>query len=71
MAEKFNAVPFEDLNGTKQARYYQELAVNNVMAAIANDEKTCTADAGNRYRQDLHRVSNCMEAVQKPMEQAA
>ena len=37
--EKFNAVPFEDLNGTKQARYYQELAVNNVMAAIAKDEK--------------------------------
>ena len=37
--EKFNAVPFEDLNGTKQARYYQELAVNNVMAAIANNEK--------------------------------
>jgi type I restriction enzyme R subunit len=37
--EKFNAVPFEDLNGTKQARYYQELAVNNVMTAIANDEK--------------------------------
>ena len=37
--EKFNAVPFEDLNGTKQARYYQELAVNNVMGAIANDEK--------------------------------
>ena len=37
--EKFNDVPFEDLNGTKQARYYQELAVNNVMSAIANDEK--------------------------------
>ena len=37
--EKFNAVPFENLNGTKQARYYQELAVNNVMTAIANDEK--------------------------------
>jgi type I restriction enzyme, R subunit len=37
--EKFNAVPFEDLNGTKQARYYQELAVNKAMAAIANDEK--------------------------------
>lgn len=37
--ERFNAVPFEDLNRTKQARYYQELAVNNVMAAIANDEK--------------------------------
>lgn len=37
--EKFNAVPFEDLNGTKQARYYQELAVNSVMQAIANDKK--------------------------------
>lgn len=37
--EKFNAVPFEDLNGTKQARYYQELAVNHAMAAIANNEK--------------------------------
>jgi type I restriction enzyme R subunit len=37
--EKFNAVPFNDLNGTKQARYYQELAVNKVMEAIANDNK--------------------------------
>ncbi len=37
--EKFNSVPFEYLNGTKQARYYQELAVNNVMAAIADDKK--------------------------------
>ena len=37
--ERFNAVPFEYLNGTKQARYYQELAVNNVMEAIANDKK--------------------------------
>ena len=37
--EKFNSVPFEDLNGTKQARYYQELAINNVMKAIANKKK--------------------------------
>ncbi|MDC1495556.1 DEAD/DEAH box helicase family protein [Amylibacter sp.] len=37
--EKFNAVPFEDINGTKQARYYQELAVNSVMKAIAEDKK--------------------------------
>ncbi len=37
--EKFNAVPFDDLNGTKQSRYYQEVAVNNVMEAIANDKK--------------------------------
>jgi type I restriction enzyme, R subunit len=37
--ERFNAVPFEDINRTKQARYYQELAVNSVMEAIANDKK--------------------------------
>ena len=36
---KFNAVPFEDVNGTKQARYYQEIAVNRVMEAIANGKQ--------------------------------
>jgi hypothetical protein len=34
---RFNAVPFEDVNGTKQARYYQEIAVNKVMEAVANN----------------------------------
>jgi type I restriction enzyme R subunit len=34
--EKFNAVPFEDIGGTKGARYYQEIAVNNTLEAIAN-----------------------------------
>jgi type I restriction enzyme, R subunit len=36
---KFNAVPFEDVNGSKQARYYQELAVNRVMEAVANNKQ--------------------------------
>ena len=36
--DKFNAAPFY-LSEDKQARYYQEIAVNNVMAAIANDKK--------------------------------
>jgi type I restriction enzyme, R subunit len=36
--EKFSAVPFEDVNGSKQARYYQEVAVNKVMQAIAEDK---------------------------------
>ena len=35
--ERFNAVPFEDNGGTKQPRYYQELAVNRAVEAIAND----------------------------------
>ena len=37
--ERFNAVPFEDVNGTKQPRYYQELAVNKAVEAIASDAK--------------------------------
>ena len=36
--ENFNSVPFEDVNGSKQARYYQEIAVNKVMQAIAEDK---------------------------------
>ncbi|MCX5992988.1 MAG: DEAD/DEAH box helicase family protein [Chloroflexi bacterium] len=33
--DKFNQVPFEDIGGTKKVHYYQEIAVNNAMAAIA------------------------------------
>ncbi len=36
---KFDAVPFEDVGGTKQARYYQEIAVNRVMNAIAEEKQ--------------------------------
>jgi type I restriction enzyme, R subunit len=35
--EKFSAVPFEDIGGTKGARYYQEIAVNNTLEAVANN----------------------------------
>ena len=34
----FDAVAFEDQNGAKQPRYYQELAVNKAMEAIAGGE---------------------------------
>lgn len=33
--EKFAAVPFEDVGGTKTARYYQEIAVNKALEAVA------------------------------------
>ncbi len=36
--DKFNQVLFEDVGGTKEVRYYQEIAVNNTMSAIAEDE---------------------------------
>jgi type I restriction enzyme R subunit len=36
--ESFNNVPFEYVGGSKEARYYQEIAVNRVMQAIAEDK---------------------------------
>jgi len=37
--DTFDQVPFEDIGGTKAARYYQEIAVNNTMAAIADSKQ--------------------------------
>jgi len=37
--DKFNAIPFEDVGGTKNSRYYQEIAVNNTMDAIAKEKQ--------------------------------
>lgn len=37
--EIFKNIPFDDVGGTKELRYYQELAVNKAMAAIAADKK--------------------------------
>jgi len=36
--DKFDQVPFEDVGGTKSTRFYQEIAVNNTMAAIAENK---------------------------------
>lgn len=37
--DKFDAVPFESVGGTKSARYYQEIAVNNALDAIAEEKQ--------------------------------
>ena len=34
--DKFNQIPFEDIGGTKPIRFYQEIAVNKALSAIAN-----------------------------------
>lgn len=36
--QKFAAVPLEDMGGTKTARYYQEVAVNRTLDAIAENK---------------------------------
>ncbi len=33
--EKFNSIPFEDVGGTKPLRFYQEIAINKALHAIA------------------------------------
>lgn len=37
--DKFDATPFESVGGSKNARYYQELAVNNALCAIAEEKQ--------------------------------
>lgn len=37
--DKFNEIPFEDVGKTKDVRYYQEIAVNKAMSAIANNKE--------------------------------
>ncbi len=37
--DSFDLIPYEDIGGSKLARYYQEIAVNNVMSAIAQNKK--------------------------------
>jgi type I restriction enzyme R subunit len=36
--DEFSRIAFEDAGGTKQPRYYQEIAVNRVMGAIADNK---------------------------------
>ncbi|WP_077358966.1 EcoAI/FtnUII family type I restriction enzme subunit R [Virgibacillus halodenitrificans] len=36
--DKFNSVPFEDVGGTKNPRYYQEIAINKTVTAIAQEK---------------------------------
>ncbi len=37
--DKFSSIPFEDVNGTKGVRYYQEISVNNTLNAIAEEKQ--------------------------------
>ena len=36
--DRFNAIPFESVGGTRGARYYQEIAVRNVMNSVAQEK---------------------------------
>ena len=61
--DRFAAVPFEDRGGYFQGRYYQDIAIERVLEAIADGQAAHPADAGNRHGQDLHRLPDRLEAV--------
>jgi len=37
--EKFSSIPYEDRSGTWHLRFYQEIAINNTLEAIANNKQ--------------------------------
>ena len=47
-------MPFEDKGGYFQSRYYQDIAIERVMEAIAAEQAAHPAHAGHRHGQDLH-----------------
>lgn len=52
--DKFSRIPFEDVNRTKEVRFYQELAVNHVMSAIAENKQRILLTMAP-WRQDIPR----------------
>ena len=66
--DRFAAVPFEDKGGSHPSRYYQDIAVERVLEAIAERPTAHPAHAGHRHGQDVHRVSDRLEAVSQPLE---
>ena len=66
--DRFAAVPFEDKGGYFQGRYYQDIAIDRVLEAIAAEQAAHPADARHRHRQDLHRFSDRLEALSQPLE---
>ena len=61
-------MPFEDKGGFFQGRYYQDIAIERVLEAIADQAAAHPAHAGHRHRQDLHRLPDRLEAVPQPLE---
>ena len=60
--------PFEDKGGSHPSRYYQDIAVERVLEAIAADQAAHPAHARHRHRQNLHRLSDRLETVPQPLE---
>jgi type I restriction enzyme, R subunit len=66
--EKFANVPFEDKSGSWQLRYYQEIAVQRTVEAIAQRQRKNFAHPCHRNRKNGNRFSNSVETVSNPLE---
>ena len=63
--DKFNNVPFEDMGGTMVAHYYQEIAVNNTMNAIAEGKQrillTMATGTGKTFDVNISKLRKIIE----------
>ena len=66
--DRFAAVPFEDKGGTLPSRYYPGHRRRAGDGGHRRRSAAHPAHAGHRHRQDLHRVSDRLEAVPQPLE---
>ena len=66
--DRFAAVPFEDKGGSHPSRYYQDIAVDRVMHAIAANKTAYPTHARHWHGQDIHRVSNRLETFSRAVE---
>ena len=66
--DRFAAVPFEDKGGYFQPRYLSGHRHRACPGCHRRRENPHPAHAGHRHRQDLHRLSDRVEAVSQPLE---
>jgi type I restriction enzyme R subunit len=66
--DRFADVPYEDKGGSHPPRYYQDIAIALVLEALAAGRTRAPPDPRHGHRQDLHRVSDRVEALPQPVE---
>lgn len=66
--DSFATVPFQDKGGSHTSRYYQDIAVERTMEAIAANKQRISPHVGDGNREDIHRLPDRLEAVSHPLE---
>ncbi len=61
-------MPYEDKGGSHPGRYYQDIAIERVLQAIAREAAAHPAHAGHGDGEDVHRVSDRVETLPRSLE---